>query len=69
MAICKPESAWALYSQAKINVKSGDKSAAIKALYRAKELGIAKRASLINEPVFQQLQQFEEYQVLLTLLE
>lgn len=65
----QPESAWAMYSAAKLYVKYGDRNEAIKALYRAKELGMSKKASLINEPVFQQLQQLEEFQILLSLLE
>lgn len=65
----EPQSAWAIYSQAKIYVKLGDKMVAVKALYRAQELGMTKKASLINEPVFQQLKDLEEYQALLTLLE
>lgn len=65
----QPESAWAMYSQAKIYVKLGDNSAAIKALYKAKELGMVSKENLINEPVFQQLQGLVEYQLLLTLLE
>ena len=65
----QPKSIWANYSCAKIYAKSGDQVAAIKALYRAQALGMSKKLSLINEPVFDQLQDMEEYQVLLTLLE
>ena len=65
----QPESAWVWFSQAKLYMKMGDKSAAIKALYRAKEYGLVKKESILNQPEFKELQEVEDFKIFISQLE
>ncbi len=58
-----------VYSQAKIYALAGDDVNAIQSLYRAKDLGMTKKESLLNEPSFNSLKHLDQFKQLVNQLE